>query len=323
MARPVAVSVGPLATADPDGAGTTQKAAAAQYLVINGALSDGTTANNVCLSQSPGAAGAMTLNGSLVVSGVAYLGSMQRIYFTCAGNESAKTVVITGTGVGPSGISYSVTETLTLANASLVASQKTYFSISSIVISAASAGAITVGRAGTATFDTPRRFTVTSGGNDTGITFTVAGTDAQGNKIGEVITGASGSAAQSALDYKTILSVLSSGAVATTVTFGTNGVASSQWVRFDDYASMATIAIQCTVSGTVNYTVQQTLDDPNWLYSGITAYGMTWVDHPSTSLAAATATAQGNYAYAPLFARVTLNSGTGSVVGTFNQSYTG
>jgi len=39
--------------------------------------------------------------------------------------------------------------------------------------------------------------------------------------------------------------------------------------------------------------------------------------------AGATATAQGNYAYPPAYARLTLNSGTGSVVGTFIQSYQG
>lgn len=326
MGRPIAVTVGPLATADDDGAGTTQKVAAAQYLVINGALSNGSTANNVCQSQSPGAAGPMTLNGALVSSvptgvAVAYLGSMQRIYFTCAANESGKTVVITGTGCGPSGIPYAVTETLTLANASIVASQQTYYTVSSIVISAASAGAITVGRAGVATFDTPRRLIITSGGNDTGITFTVAGTDARGSAIGEVVTGASGGAAQSVLDYKTITSVLSSGAAATTLTFGTNGVASSQWIRFDDYAANSQISIQCTVSGTTNYTVQQTMDDPGWLYSGIAPYQTTWLDHPDTALVAATTTKQGNYGYAPIFARVTLNSGNGSVVGTFRQAY--
>jgi hypothetical protein len=102
---------------------------------------------------------------------------------------------------------------------------------------------------------------------------------------------------------------------------GTNGVASSQWVRFDDYAANSQVALQCTVSGTVNYTVQQTMDDPGWLYSGIAPYQTTWLDHPDTALVAATTTKQGNYGYAPIFARVTLNSGTGTVVGTFRQAY--
>lgn len=326
MGRPVAVSVGPLASADTDGASTSQKAASALYLVINGALSSGTTANNVCQSQTPAGAGNLTLNGTLASSvptgsAVAYLGGMARIYLTCAGDESGVTFTINGYGYNASGGPFAIKETLTGPNASLIASQNLYQEITSIAISGAAAGAITVGRAGVATLDTPRRVIVTSGGDDTGITFALAGTDATGNTIGETVTGANAGAAQSVLDYKTVTSVLASGAVATTVQVGTNGVASSQWVRFDDYAAMAQVAIQCTVSGTVNFSVQQSLDDPGWLYSGMTPAGMTWVDHPDAAMVGATATKQGNYAYAPLFARVVLNSGSGSVTGTFRQAY--
>lgn len=321
MGRPITVVVGALVAADDDGAGTTQKAAGAQYLVLNGAKTDGGTANNICQSQTP-SAGAMTLNGTLVANSIAVLGYNRRIYFTCAANDSSHTVAIVGTAASPLGV-YSVTETLTLANTSIVASQQLYNTITSITISANAAGAITVGAAGIATFDAARRFIVTSGGNDTGITFTVAGTDWANTPISETITGASGAAASSVLSYKTVTSVLTSGAVATTVILGTNGVADSPWMLFDPYAASAPTAIQCTAAGTVNYTVQQTLDNPTSL-GNPTLYGhpesVTWVNHPDSALVAATATAQGNYAYAPAFSKVVLNSGSGTVTMTEIQA---
>jgi len=331
MGRPVTVNVGPLASADDDGISTSQKAAGAQYLVLQGALTNGTTANNVCLSQTPSGAANLVLNGAICSavptgSAVAYLGANNRIYITSGSDISNRTFTITGLYQSVSGLS-SQTETLTGPNASTVASQKTYYSISSIAISGAAAGALTVGRAGIATLMTvgsglARRVIVTSGGNDTGITFTLAGTDWFGSPISEVITGASGAAASSVLSYQTVTSVLTSGAVATTVIVGTNTVADSSWVRFDDYAAMAQVAIQATVSGTVSYTISQTLQDPNASYpDAVAPASMIWVNHPDAAFVAAIATAQGNYAYTPAYARVTLNSGTGSVSTVFRQSY--
>lgn len=327
MSRPIAVTVGPLATADPDGVSTAQAAAGAQYLALNGALTNGTTANNVCQSQTPSGAGALTLNGTLVSGGVAYLGGNQRIYITSASDISNRTFTITGFAQGLQGSSplVSVTEVLTGPNASIVASQKQYYSISSIVISGAAAGALTIGRAGFATMDNQRRVAIDSDGNDSGIAFTIVGTDGSGSAISEVLTGANAGVATSVLSYKTVTSVLTSGAVATTVEVGSSAVADSQWVPFDSYAATAPTAIQCTADGTVNYTVQQTLDNPT-SFDNLLVYndpsGVTWVDHPTSALVGATGTVQGNYAYAPAFAKVVLNSGTGSVTATFIQAYT-
>jgi hypothetical protein len=83
---------------------------------------------------------------------------------------------------------------------------------------------------------------------------------------------------------------------------------------------MPMTAIQCTVSGTANYTVQQTLDDPNSLISPVAAALVSWVNHPDNTLVGASTTVQGNYGYAPVFAKVTLNSGTGVVTATFSQA---
>lgn len=211
--RAITATVGPLATADGDG---------------------------ICLSQTPGGAGALTLNGAFVTGGVAVL-------------------------------------------------------------------------------DTARRVIVTSAANETGRTFTITGTSYNGRVQSETITGANAGASQTALDYKTVTSVTISGAASGALTVGTNSVASSRWLRLDEWAH-AQVSIQCDVTGSVVYTVQQTLDDPNDPTNPVALSAVNWVDHADTQLVNATTTKQGNYGYVPLYARVTLASGTGSVALTLVQA---
>jgi len=340
MARAVAVTAGPIAAAVTTNICASQKAAGAQQLVLNGALADA-TANNICLSQTPSVAGNLTLNGSLSITpagataAVAYISSAfsnvaRRVYITSVGNDSGITFTVTGTVFGGSGPA-SVVETVTGSNASVVSTSNVFATVTKIAISAAAAAAVTVGANGIATTDLTRRVRISSGGNDSGITFTVSGTDWNGSLISETITGSNGSTADSVLDYATVTSIKTSGAVATTVTIGTNGVCTSPWVRLDNLGAMAPTALQCTASGTVNFTVQQTLDDPTILgvyqsalgSAGVAMSSMTWVNHPDSNLVSATATVQGNYAYPPVFCRVVLNSGTGSVKMTVQQNYQG
>lgn len=330
MGRPVTVTVGPLATASATQIGLSQKAAIAgtNYFVQNG-VGGSFTANSVCASQTPGGAGALLINGTRASSvptgtAIAYLPQASRIYITGGSDESGKTFAVVGYRFGPQGGPYVVKETITGPNASTVSSINQYDQIISITASAGTAGAITVGHYGATTLDTARRVIITSGGNDTGLTFTLSGTDWNNQPISEAITGASGGVASSVLSYKTVTSLSSSGAVATTVTIGTNTVADSQWFPFDAYAASAPTAVQVVASGTVNFTVQQTLDNPT--SQGNPAITLpsqvTWVNHPDTALVAATGTVQGNYAYAPALAKVVLNSGSGSVAATFIQAGT-
>lgn len=332
MAQPLRAVVGPLATADDDAVSLSQTAAGAQYLVVNGAKATGTfLATSVAAAQAVGGAANLTLNGTTVnsISGaaVAYLPSLSRVYITSAGNDSGITFTVYGTVFSLTG-PVAVTETVTGANTSVVSTSKQFQTVTRVAASAGAAGNVSVGHSGAATLDVQRRIIITSGGNDTGITFTLSGTDGTGSPISEVITGASGAAASSVLSYKTVTSILTSAAAATTVIVGTNTVADSPWLRFDDFAANTQVSIQCTVSGTVNYTVSQTLEDPNFVTNTVmpntfmwTPATVTWLNHPDAALVGATATKQGNYGYAPLFARVTLNSGTGTVTSTFRQAY--
>lgn len=159
--------------------------------------------------------------------------------------------------------------------------------------------------AGLATLDAARRVLITSGGNDSGITFTVTGKNFAGNPLTETITGGNIAAVATTQDFKTVSSVTHTGSVAGTVTIGTNGVGSSPWFMIDRDQGIVNIGIAVIVSGTMNYTVEYTYDDPNAPYTGTfpTAF-------PLTALASKTASTDSLITF-PVFAiRLTQNSFT-------------
>ena len=74
-------------------------------------------------------------------------------------------------------------------------------------------------------------------------------------------------------------------------------------VPMDQYISPFNVGFGVIVSGTVNYTVQHTFDDP--------AVGFTtWFSHPT--IASQSANADGNYAFPVTGIKVLVNSGGGS-----------
>lgn len=84
-----------------------------------------------------------------------------------------------------------------------------------------------------------------------------------------------------------------------------------------DTYGRAQVALQVQVSGTVNYTVQQTMD--NLWDTSITP---SWQDHPDPNLVGNTADAQGYYTQPPFATRVKVNSGSGSATLTALSSAT-
>lgn len=215
-----------------------------QAITVSIALASA-SANGICLSQKPAAGGvqSLTLNGSLVVSGVAQLGSQRRVLITSSGNDSTNT-------------------------------------------------------------------------------FTITGTNWAGNSISETLTGPNTTTTYSVLDYYTVTSITISGNAVGNITVGTNGIGGSPWMRFDDWAP-SNISIQCNVSGTVNYTVQSTLDDPNDPINPVTPANMTWINSSDLAVVSANSSQQSNFLFTPKFARVLINSGTGTVNATFLQSSNG
>lgn len=172
---------------------------------------------------------------------------------------------------------------------------------------------------GVAYLDKPRRVLITNIGNDSGITFTVYGTWIGGQTISETVQGTSGSTVATTLDFATVTRVATSGSTsASGITVGTNGVAGSRWVRLDNWADAQT-AIQCDASGTVNYTVQVTMDDPNSPTNPVAVGSVTWLNTNDTDAITAIGSVFTNFDWTPTYARILLNSGTGTVSGTFAQ----
>jgi hypothetical protein len=179
---------------------------------------------------------------------------------------------------------------------------------------------------GVATLDNTRRVLLTFAADETGHTFVLTGTTRGGSVITETIAGTTAGTVQSVLDYKTLTSVTISANSTGNISIGTSGVGGSGWLAFDGWLSDGVVAFQCTAVGTVNYTVQQTLDDPNLSLTQndpqgnlITPASVTWVNCSDTNLVAATTTQQSNYNFAPTYMRVVMNSGTGTVTLTALQ----
>lgn len=120
---------------------------------------------------------------------------------------------------------------------------------------------------GVAILDAARRVIVTSGGDDTGISFVIVGTNRNGNALTQTITGANGAAATTTQDFKTVTSITPSGSVASTVTAGTSGVGSSQWYSADTFSNPFNLGIGVVVTGTINFTVEYTYDNVNSPYT--------------------------------------------------------
>jgi len=121
-------------------------------------------------------------------------------------------------------------------------------------------GSLVVG--GVAVFDVQRQVIVFSTGNDNAITFRVTGTNANGNVISESIAGGNGSSVATSSSFKTVTSIVPSATTANTVSSGTNGVANSPPVIVPVSQPSTGVTLSVKVTGTVNWSVQQTFDNP-------------------------------------------------------------
>lgn len=94
----------------------------------------------------------------------------------------------------------------------------------STAASISGAANLTIGGAlasgGSVTMDCPRNVTILSAGDDSGITFTVTGTDESGTAITEVITGADTGTATGSSFFQTVTQIATSGSSAGNVSAG-------------------------------------------------------------------------------------------------------
>ena len=106
--------------------------------------------DSICLSQTPLAAGNLTIAGVLASGGVATLVSLSakpryglQLTVGCAGSDAGRTFTITGTAPGGK----AQTETIAGSNASATAGVLFWETVTRVAVDAATAGAIIVGTA--------------------------------------------------------------------------------------------------------------------------------------------------------------------------------
>jgi hypothetical protein len=181
----------------------------------------------------------------------------------------------------------------------------------------AAAGALTL-TATPVVLDKPRQLVITSAGNDSSVIFVVTGTTYGGIPASESITGSNAGTVVSVLNYLTVSSVVASAKPVGAVEVGTTTVAGSRWVRLDSWANN-NVGLQTDVTGTVSYTVQYTFDDPDDANYSLGLSNVNWFNSTDTNVVNASASKTSSFTFAPTYARVVLNSGTGSVRAVFAQ----
>lgn len=190
----------------------------------------------------------------------------------------------------------------------------------------ADAEAMVVGGAlasgGVATMATAQKVSIASVGDDTGITFTVTGTDPDSTAIVEVITGGNAGTVTSAAYFKTVSSIVTSGASAADVTVGVltaNGGVSKS-LRVNGEQPDFKLGLYYDLTGAMTATVQYTPDQPEDTYATSFATDAAW--WPTASMAAVTADTAGNIFYKVNAVRLQITAYTsGSSKLTVTQSY--
>lgn len=148
--------------------------------------------------------------------------------------------------------------------------------------------------------------TITSAGNDSGRTFTVYGTDADGAVRTESITGENAGTATGTVYWAEVTQIAVDAATAGAVTAGIAVTGAFGIVPLDHYIGDG-VALSVQISGTMTYTVEDTQDDINaqtwrdgWQWRPETG---NWLNHDDSNLVAATADAKGNYQFVPIATR--------------------
>jgi hypothetical protein len=116
-----------------------------------------------------------------------------------------------------------------------------------------------------ATFAQACRVAITSAGNDSSITWSIVGTDRYGNPQTETsLTGGNSATSYTQRDFLTVSAITSSGATASGVQAGTNGVGSTPWF-IKEFGSVGTlgVAILMATGSNATGTFEITMDDPN------------------------------------------------------------
>lgn len=172
------------------------------------------------------------------------------------------------------------------------------------------AGAIvidgTLASGGVATLAAAHLPTLVSGGNDTGITFTVTGTDSDGRSQTESIVGANAGTKTLTKYFKTVTSITHTGSVAGTLSVGHAIDSVSNTYRPTNNISPMAIGIGIVLSsGTATYKVQHSYQN------GATSHPTLWFDNAA---GAKTASSEATYSTPVSVIRILLSASASAVI---------
>lgn len=97
--------------------------------------------NGICTAQTPSGAGALTIDGAYATAGAATLNYPRHLLITTSANDTTKTLTIVGTDRYGKALSYAVN----LPNATTLVVPYNFLTVTSVTISAATTGTITLG----------------------------------------------------------------------------------------------------------------------------------------------------------------------------------
>lgn len=109
---------------------------------------------------------------------------------------------------------------------------------------------------GVATFGEQQRVTIYSGGNLSGLTFTVYGATAFGDSISEAIAGPNATTVTTTANFKTVTRVAADGAVGTNVEVGNSAALETKWIGLDWHRALKGISVELSSGASLTYEVQ-------------------------------------------------------------------
>ena len=207
------------------------------------------------------------------------------------------------------GISRTLTKALTAASDNCISLSQTPGAAGNLTITGSAASA------GVATLDTQRQVLLTFAADETGHTFVVYGTKQGGSAISETVAGTTAGTVATNQDFLTVTRVSISAAATGAIKVGTNTFGATDWQSVDTMRQPVNVAFQIGVTGTINYSIQTTVQDVNNLPSGTT--------YPTAfdSVVAGQAGNMGGSLTDPVtFFRLLVNSGTGAAILSYQQA---
>jgi hypothetical protein len=171
--------------------------------------------------------------------------------------------------------------------------------------------------ASTVTLAPPRFVTITSVGDETGVNFTITGTSPNGSPQTETIAGANAGAATSTLAFASVTSIAADDATADDVSAGFTQSGYTAWWPLDIYTPNQVTTTSVNISGTLNYTVEFTNEDP--FNNSIEQLSKV---HPSSDLVTASTDQTHSTTVLMRAVRFKVNSGSGTARVTVTQQST-